>query len=192
MSAKPAFTSVHSRPAWASHTDEVMQSTATSTDSSVYDMKSIGRRIGLALAAVALGISTAMASAPAANAAAYPIGVYAPSKINASQAQGWANLSRDCSGTYGCSNYIKIEKRNWWGGADWVAGWWANNNGWNSITATLASGCADYRTTTDSYNDVAGGYGSGITVGPVGYTWNGTRILEYRTTWSSGWARLCR
>jgi hypothetical protein len=145
-------------------------------------------------AAVALSITAAagvsVGLAPSAEAAAYPIGVYAPNRINSGQIQGWANLSRDCSGTYGCYNYIKIERARWYG-VEYVNGWWANNNGWNSITANLPSGCYNYRTTTDSYNDVAGGYGGGVNIGPVGASGNGTKIYRYRNTWSSGWTYQC-
>lgn len=126
-----------------------------------------------------------------ADAAAYTIAVYPPSRLNASQLRGWAKLSRDCSGTYGCSNYIKIERQRAWG-VQFVGGWWATANGWNSITAGLPRGCFDYRTTVDSYNDVAGSSGGGVNVGPVGVSSNGTKIYRYRNTWSSGFSRICR
>ena len=61
------------------------------------------------------GLAGKVIGAQSASAAAYTIGVYAPNRINGSQIQGWANLSRDCSGTYGCFNYIKIERRRAWG-----------------------------------------------------------------------------
>lgn len=73
-----------------------------------------------------------------------------------------------------------------------VNGWWANANGWNSITGTLNPGCYNYRTTTDSYNDVAGSWSAGVNIGQVGVTAGGTKIYRYRTTWSSGWVRICR
>lgn len=142
----------------------------------------------LLLASVLLSVFTAAAPA---DAAAFTYGVYAPNKINSTQVQGWANVSRDCSGTYGCYNYIKIERSNWYG-ASFQNGWWANANGWNSITATMTPGCYGYRTVVDSYNDVAGSYGSGVNVGPVGTTSNGTKIYRFRTTWTSGWAQRCR
>ena len=145
--------------------------------------------VALALAVLAAGIL--LVGAPRAEAAAYPIAVYAPKKLGATQVQGWANLSRNCSGTYGCYNYIKVERSRWYG-AEFVNGWWANANGWNSITGTLGAGCYSYRTTTDSYNDVAGSYGSGVNLGPVGATSNGTKINRFRTSWSSGWTRICR
>lgn len=154
-------------------------------------MTDLSRRIATFVVAVAVALGAALVTTPAANAAAYPIGVYAPKKIAGPKLEGWANLSRDCGGTLGCFNYIKIEKNNWYG-PSFVAGWWANNNGWNSISTALPSGCADYRTTTDSYNDVAGSYGGGVNIGPVGVTANGTKIYRYKTTWSSGWARICR
>jgi hypothetical protein len=145
----------------------------------------------LALVAVLGALAASLFVASGAHAAAYPIGVYAPERISNTQIQGWANLSRDCSGTYGCYNYIKIERSRWWG-TEFVNGWWATANGWNSITATLPYGCYNYRTTTDSYNDVAGTFGSGVNIGPVGLTANGTRIYRFRQTWSSGWKQHCR
>lgn len=149
-------------------------------------------RMPVALLLVLAALLTAgLTAASAANASAFTYGVYAPKKINSSQVQGWANLSRDCSGTYGCYNYIKIERSNWWG-VSYQNGWWANSNGWNSITANMTPGCYSYRTTVDSYNDVAGSYGWGVNIGPVGWTSNGTRIYRYKVTWSSGWAYRCR
>lgn len=145
------------------------------------------RMLAVLLAAAGLlGLASTTASA-----AAYPNGVYAPNRINSSQIQGWANLSLDCSGTYGCWNYIKIERYHWYG-PEYINGWWAGANGWNSITANLPWGCSYYRTTTDSYNDVAGSWGAGVNIGQVGWTYNGTRIYRFRTTWSSGWSYQCR
>jgi hypothetical protein len=149
-----------------------------------------GKPLALLLALAALLMAGVAAAAPS-NAAAFVYGVYAPNKINGTQVQGWANLSRDCSGTYGCYNYIKIERSNWYG-ASYQNGWWANANGWNSITADMTPGCYNYRTTVDSYNDVAGGYGAGVNIGPVGMTSSGTTIYRFKTTWSSGWAYRCR
>jgi hypothetical protein len=132
----------------------------------------------------------AVLPAQSASASAYTIGVYAPGK-SGSTAQGWANLSRDCSGTTGCWNYIKIERQRWYG-TQFVNGWWANANGWNSISANIGgTGCYNYRTTVDSYNDVVGGYGAGVNIGPVGTTANGTTVYRFRNTWSSGWNYLC-
>ena len=149
------------------------------------------RLLAIVLTTVAAVVGLMTAAPPSANAAAYPIGVYAPDRINSSQIRGWANLSRDCSGTVGCYNYIKIERSRWWG-AEYVNGWWANNHGWNSITATLPYGCYNYRTTTESYNHVVGSYGAGVNLGRVGWAANGTAIYKYRTTWSSGWKYHCR
>ena len=142
-------------------------------------------------AAIIAVIGIVLALAPGADAAAFPYGVYAPTKINATQAQGWANLSRDCSDTYGCYNYIQIQVLRW-DGPQSVAGWWANNNGWNSITATLLPGCYDYRTMTDSYNYAVGDVGGGANAGEVGVTANGQKIYEWHLEWNSGWARVCR
>ena len=114
-----------------------------------------------------------------------------PNKINATQLQGWANLSRDCSGTNGCYNYIQIQVSRWYGPAT-VNGWWANNNGWNSITGTLLSGCYDYRTRTDSYNYATGDVGGGANVGQVGVTSSGQKLYEWHLEWNSGWTRICR
>ncbi|WP_285320739.1 hypothetical protein [Pseudarthrobacter sp. lyk4-40-TYG-27] len=150
-------------------------------------IKGIGTIVSL-MALIATG--GAIAAVPA-EAAAFTYSVYAPNKVNSTTAEGWANLSRDCSGTYGCWSYMKIEKREWWGWS-YRGGGWVNNNGWNSIRGELTAGCGDYRTTVDSYNDVAGGYGSGANIGPVGASSNGTRIYRYKTTWSSGTNRLCR
>jgi hypothetical protein len=143
------------------------------------------------LACLAFALSAFLGLATRADAAAYPIGVYAPERLNSSQIRGWANLSRDCSGTLGCFNYVKIERSRWYG-VEFVNGWWANANGWNSITANLPSGCYDYRTTTDSYNDSIGPVGGGVNIGPVGVSSNGQTVYRYRLTWSSGWKRHCR
>jgi hypothetical protein len=127
-----------------------------------------------------------MSVASLAYSAAYTKSVYSPEKVNNSTIEGWADLSRDCSGTYGCYNYIKIERKRFlW--TEWINGGWANNDGWNSIQAALPNGSWEYRTTVDSYNDVTGSYGGGVNVGQVGFTANGTKIYRYRTTWSSGW-----
>ena len=144
--------------------------------------------VGLTLAAT--GLLAADFATPA-NAAAYTVAVYAPNNVGGSQIQGWANLSRDCSGTFGCYNFVKIERQRWYG-VNYVAGNWANYSGWNNQTAYIGgTGCYNYRTTVDSYSDVAGGYGSGVNVGQVGATGNGTKIYRYRNTWSSGWATRC-
>jgi hypothetical protein len=141
-------------------------------------------------AAIMVVIGIVLAVAPGANAIAFPYGVYAPNKISATQAQGWANLSRDCSDTYGCFNYIQIQVLRW-DGPQYVNGWWADNNGWNSITANLLPGCYDYRTRTDSYNYAVGDVGGGANAGPVGVTANGQTIYEWHLEWNSGWARIC-
>jgi hypothetical protein len=137
-------------------------------------------------------IVMAFGVAAPANAAAYTQAVYAPNVIAGGTAlEGWALLSRDCSGTQGCWNYMKIERWQWWG-MQYLNGNWVNNNGWNRMTASLPGGCGYYRTTVDSYNDIAGTYGGGVNIGPVGFTGNGTRVYRYKTTWSSGWRYACR
>lgn len=142
--------------------------------------------------ALALAAGAVMLTAPvAANAAAYPIGAYPPNKINSTQLQGWANLSLDCGGTYGCYNYIQIQVLRWYG-PTMVNGWWANNNGWNSITGTLLPGCYNYRTRTDSYNYAVGDVGGGVNVGTFGVSVSGQTIYEWHREWHSGWQQICR
>jgi hypothetical protein len=146
-----------------------------------------------AATAVGSGIASILMlllAAPSASAVAWPIAVYAPHQISSTQLQGWANLSRDCSNTYGCWNYIQIDVHRWYG---WtmVNGWWANNNGWNSITAELLPGCYDYRTRTDSYNDSVQPIGGSVSAGSVGVSANGSKIYEWHKEWNSGPARIC-
>lgn len=148
------------------------------------------RLLALVASLTAILMMTSVISPTTADAAAYTKSVYTPTRLNSTQIRGWADLSRDCSGTYWCGNYIKVERKTWYGSA-FQNGWWANANGWNNITANLSKGCHYYRTTIDSYNDVAGSYGGGVNIGPVGFTSNGTKIYRFRTTWSSGWSRHC-
>lgn len=151
-------------------------------------------RIVKALTGVGMAVALAsggLAAAAPAEAAAFSYGVYAPNKISAWTMDAWANVSRDCSGTYGCYNYMKIEKREWWGWSHY-AGQWAGAHGWNSIRANINGGCATYRLTVDSYNDVAGGYGGGVNVGHVGFSANGTKIYRYKTSWSGASRQICR
>jgi len=154
-------------------------------------MKRVLSGIAASIAAITAVVGSGLALAPSANAAAFPYAVYAPNKINTTQVQGWANLSRDCSGTYGCYNYIQIQVLRWYGPQN-VNGWWANNNGWNSITATMLPGCYDYRTMTDSYNYAVGDVGGGVNAGQVGVTVSGQKIYEWHSEWNSGWNRICR
>ncbi|WP_030262314.1 hypothetical protein [Streptomyces sp. NRRL B-24484] len=144
---------------------------------------------GAAAAAALTGALALACPAPAA-AAAYTKAVYAPDRAG-NTLTGWGNLSRDCSGTVGCYNYIKIERSRWYGW-DFMGGNWANNNGWNTATATVATGCYAYRTTVDSYNDIVGGYGAGVNTGQVGATVDGQKIYRFRVTWSSGTRTYCR
>ncbi len=145
----------------------------------------------IAAAGALIGGVAAVMGPATANAAAYPVGVYAPTKISSTQTQGWANLSRNCDGTYGCFNYIQIQVLRWYG-ATGVNGGWANNNGWNSIKATLLRGCYDYRTRTDSYNYSVGDVGGGVNLGPVGINASGQKYYEWHLEWNSGWKRICR
>lgn len=144
---------------------------------------------GMAALLLGLMLLIGVGTTSTASAAAYTKSVYTPAR-SGSTMTGWADLSLDCAGTFGCWNYLKIEK---WGyfGNSWVNGWWANNNGWNSVTAWLPGGCGYYRTTVDSYNDATGPVGGGITIGQVGWTLSGQAIYRFRTTWSSGWAYYC-
>jgi hypothetical protein len=123
-------------------------------------------------------------------AAAFTYDAYAPNR-SGSTLTGWAYLSRDCSGTFGCSNYMKIEKSDWWWW-DYVGGNWVPNNGWNSISVGLPRGCANYRTTVDSYNVVLISQGIGINLGEVGVNANGQTLYEFHRTWSSGAHYYCR
>lgn len=140
--------------------------------------------------AVALGAGSMVVAAPA-EAAAFSYGVYAPAKINNTTMEAWANLSRDCSGTVGCFNYIKIEKKVWWGWAHHTGGW-ANSHGWNSIRATIDGGCGTYRLKVDSYNDIVGSHGSGTNIGSVGTSSNGTKISRFKTEWNGASTHICR
>lgn len=173
--------------------EETMQHHGSSSTPAATTAKKPSRFIK-ALAGIGMAAALAsggLAAAAPAEAAAFSYGVYTPNKINQWTMDAWANVSRDCSGTYGCYNYMKIEKREWWGWSHY-AGQWAGANGWNSIRANINGGCATYRLTVDSYNDVAGGYGGGANIGPVGSSSNGTKIYRYKTSWSSGTRQICR
>ena len=151
-------------------------------------------RSGWALLATAAAtlVSGLGLGASGAGAAAYTKAVYAPNSVSSGTVlKSDADLSRDCAGTFGCSNYMKIERKRAWG-IQFVGGGWVNNSGRNSIQVAKPYGCFNYRTTVDSYNDVAGSYGSGVNVGPIGFSSNGTKIYRYKTTWSSGWKYHCR
>jgi hypothetical protein len=128
--------------------------------------------------------------ASVAGAVAYTKDVYPPER-HSTTLQGWANLGRDCTNTNGCWNYMKIEQKTWYG-SSFIGGTWAGVDGWNSVSAPLSTGCEEYRTTVDSYNDIAGTHGIGINLGEVGVSADGTKIYRYQTTWSSGYVRYCR
>ncbi len=55
----------------------------------------------LALSMVLVVLTGTLSFAPSADAAAYTKAVYPPNKVGSSQLEGWADLSRDCSGTLG-------------------------------------------------------------------------------------------
>ena len=116
--------------------------------------------------------------------------VYPPNR-DGDTVTGWTNLSRDCSGTYGCYNYIKIERSSWRGWL-YVSGKWAPDNGWNPVSANLLSGCYDYRTTVDSYNDTLINVGLGVNIGAVGVNASNETIYRFQNTWSSGSHRYCK
>lgn len=184
------------RPTNSAHSDQeaLMQHNETTPDSSPAKTAKKPSRFARGLAAlglVAALTSGSLAAATPAEAAAFSYDVYAPNKVSRWTMDAWANLSRNCSGTYGCYNYMKIEKLQWWGWSHY-AGHWAGAHGWNSIRANINGGCAKYRLTVDSYNDVAGSYGSGTNMGSVGSTSNGTKIYRYKTSWSGGTRQICR
>ena len=147
------------------------------------------RRFVMGLVALMAVFGVALIASPA-NAAAYTTNVYAPHHVG-NNAQGWATVVQDCSGTSGCWNYMKIEKWGWFGNS-WVGGNWVTGTGWQHVDAALPGGCGYFRTTVDSYNDAVGPVGGGINVGKVGISWNGQIIYRYKTTWSSGWSYICR
>lgn len=153
-----------------------------------------GRRVvGVALLGVAISTGAGVANPGTADAAAYTKNVYAPVQLSGEQMEAWADVSRDCDGTLGCRNYMKIERQvmgEWI--IDEVAGQWAQDDGWNRLAAELTPGCHHYRTTVFSYNDVVGGYGEGVNIGTVGASQNGEKISRYEVDWSSGWTMLCR
>lgn len=155
----------------------------------------IAVRTALAGLAVAFGTDIMGRDASTVEAAAFTYAAYAPNRSGGTLT-GWANLSRDCSNTYGCWNYMKIEERNprrWETWEPWlyVGRQWVNNNGWNHVTVNMPNGCGEYRTTVDSYNIVTGDQGGGANLGPVGVSGNGTTIYEFRTRWSSGTNSFC-
>lgn len=151
---------------------------------------SLNARITGIFGAIAIVFALIFGLASPASAAAYTRSVYSPAR-NGNTLIAWADLSRDCSGTYGCWNYMKITRDRLWG-QEFVAGSWVNNNGWNSISAGLPGGCFNYRTTVDSYNDTLISSGVGINVGPVGANSSNQTIYRFKRTWSSGTTRYCR
>ncbi|GAB3347424.1 hypothetical protein [Modestobacter lapidis] len=141
---------------------------------------------GLAVPMTFLGV--AVAASPA-NAMAYTKNVYAPSNVSGS-AEGWADISQDCSGTLGCYSYGKIERWGWFGNS-WIGGGWLTGSGWHKIVADLPEGCGYYRTTVDSYNYASGPIEGQINLGPIGGGAGGQTIYNNKLPWSSGWSYLC-
>jgi hypothetical protein len=132
-------------------------------------------------------------AASSAGATAYVNNVYSP-EDHGDYIRGWGNVTRDCSNTYGCWIYIKLERwssllHSW----RYVSGRWQNSSGsyWASKSAYKLSDCRYYRTTVDAYNDSTAPIGGGANIGPVGAASNGQQISRYKTVWSSGYVRLC-
>jgi hypothetical protein len=150
--------------------------------------------LGPARKALVVAAIAVVAAVPYSQAEAYsyPKNVYPPERYDSTTVEGWADVQMDASGTVGTWIYTKIERRNWWGGADFVNGGWTNKNGWNSMKGTMSRGCQAYRTTVDVYNDVIGPWGAGVNGRQVGGSANGQTIYRYRTTWSSGYKTHCR
>ncbi|MDP9352858.1 MAG: hypothetical protein M3P51_15150 [Chloroflexota bacterium] len=143
-----------------------------------------------------------MSFAPVVDAAAYTKGVYPPNRIGATTIEGWADLSLDCTETFGCWNYIKIERRlSPYDPAflvhpvdppvEYVAGGWATQAGWAAISAELSLGCWEYRTHVDSYNRYPASYGFGVDARGIGVSYNDTNGNIDHMPWSSDWTTHC-
>ena len=148
------------------------------------------RKAAATFAIVLVLALTNVLTAGSANAAAFTRDAYPPNR-EGNSVVGWADLNRDCTGTYGCWNYIKIERKRWWGW-EYVSGKWAQADGWNSVSSHLPPGCFEYRTVVDSYNDQVVDNGGGVNIGPVGFTDDGQTIDRFHRTWHSGGNRICR
>lgn len=150
-------------------------------------MKLSKHRVRQAIVAAGLAALIPLAIAPDASAAAAVKNVYAPVQ-SGTTASAWADLSHDCSGTMGCWNYMKIERKKGWFWWEDVGGAWVNNDGWNTVTADLTPGCHTYKTTVTSYNDII--VTDSTSTKDATTTSTGTQRLE--TTWSSAEVRFCR
>ncbi|MCU7825433.1 hypothetical protein KSNIM_28090, partial [Kitasatospora sp. DSM 101779] len=131
-----------------------------------------------AAAAAALTGAPAPACPAPATAAACTKAVYATDRAG-NTLTGRGDLSRDCSGTVGGYDYVKIER---WYGWEFMGGNPADKSGSNTATATAAGGCYAYRTTVDSADDIVGGYGAGVNTRQVGTTVDGRKIDRFRVT----------
>jgi hypothetical protein len=116
-------------------------------------------------------------------------GPYAPENYS-TFVKGWVDMDANCPGI-ACHTYMKVERSSYRGWQFVAGGWISGRWGWSSMTGTKLSGCYDYRTVVEVYTDVAGGYGSGINVGPVGYTSSGTKIYRFKNSYFSSSTRAC-
>lgn len=144
------------------------------------------RRTLVVLVAVGAIAATVTASAQAVQI----YGVYAP-QDHGSYVQGWANIRTDCP-YFQCSVYLKIERSSW-SGWRFVNGSFVNwSNSWISMSAGKLSGCYDYRTTIELYEDSIGPVAGGVNIGPVGTSASGQTIYRWNIgPWSSGTTRAC-
>lgn len=144
----------------------------------------------LAFLAVLFGASVAVPAS--ADAAAYTNWVNAPTQWGAWTVGAAANVNGSCDGTYGCWNYMKIER---WNGSSWtfVAGRWIG--GGTQYVSGYTSGCGTYRTAIDSYNDILTSYNYsaqfGVKIAELGGGYGGQTIKRFNRTWTSGNRYLC-
>ena len=137
---------------------------------------------------VVAGLLSLALAAPA-SASARSKGTYMPEQ-HGNTLTAWANLELDCSNTLGCWNYIKIQQLRWFGWQT-IAGQWANNNGWNSISTEIP-GCGTYRTQVRSYNDIVVADSDSAEAGGVGASQTRSKIQRFETHWESDPIWYCR
>jgi hypothetical protein len=154
-------------------------------------MRKKTRKLVASLVSVTIVILTMLVMATGANAAAFTYDAYPPDKSGPTMITAWANLSRDCTGTYGCWNYMKIERTRLWG-IEYVGGKWATDNGWNSLEVNLPDGCYDYRTFVDSYTDALISLGLSADYKVIGASATGEKIVRFHRVWNSGFVQICR
>ncbi|MBL8159223.1 hypothetical protein JNJ66_02080 [Candidatus Saccharibacteria bacterium] len=142
------------------------------------------------LTGLMLVLSNLLLASPA-SAMASVKSVHTP-KLEGDSVVAWADFERDCSDTAGCWNYLKIERKESWP-RQWshAAGGWANQDGWNSVSAVLLKPgeCDHFRATAQSYNDliVKNESSSG------GSSTSSTVVQKTPSEpWSSAEAYLCR